>query len=101
MRAPSFKVIVVLPAYNEQDNILGLLQSISESMSDARLDFQIIVVNDGSSDRTPEILREQAALLPLMVHVHETNLGLGATIRDGLNYANRISSSKDVIVTMD
>jgi dolichol-phosphate mannosyltransferase len=101
MRAPSFKVTVVLPAYNEQDNLVGLLQSISESLSDGHLDFQIIVVNDGSSDRTPEILREQEAILPLTVLAHETNQGLGATIRDGLNYANQISNSKDVIVTMD
>jgi dolichol-phosphate mannosyltransferase len=101
MRASSFKVIVVLPAYNEQENLAGLLQSLSESLSDAHLDFQIIVVNDGSSDRTSEILREQKALLPLIVYAHETNQGLGATIRDGLNYANKISNSKDVIVTMD
>jgi dolichol-phosphate mannosyltransferase len=101
MRAPSFKVIVVLPAYNEQDNIAGLLQSISESLSDAYLDFQILVVNDGSADRTPEILKEQEALLPLKVYTHEKNQGLGATIRDGLYYANQISKPKDVIVTMD
>jgi dolichol-phosphate mannosyltransferase len=101
MRAPSFKVIVVLPAYNEQDNLTGLLQSLSESLSDAYLDFQIIVVNDGSSDRTPEILKEQEGKLPIKVYTHEQNQGLGATIRDGLYYANQISHSKDVIVTMD
>ena len=100
MRAP-FKVIVVLPAYNEQANISGLLQSISENLSDACLDFQIIVVNDGSSDRTAEILKEQAAQLPLKVYTHDQNQGLGPTIRDGLGYANQISNSKDVIVTMD
>jgi glycosyltransferase involved in cell wall biosynthesis len=33
MRVPSFRVIVVLPAYNEQDNISGLLQSIFEQRS--------------------------------------------------------------------
>ncbi len=101
MRAPSFRVIVVLPAYNEQDNISGLLQNLSESLSDAYLDFQIIVVNDGSSDRTPEILKEQESKVPLKVYTHEQNQGLGATIRDGLYYANKISNPKDVIVTMD
>jgi dolichol-phosphate mannosyltransferase len=101
MRAPTFKVIVVLPAFNEQDNLSGLLGAISESLSNAGLEFQIIVVNDGSSDRTAEILKEQAAKLPLKVYTHKRNQGLGATIRDGLRYAHQISNSKDVIVTMD
>jgi dolichol-phosphate mannosyltransferase len=101
MHAPSFKVIVVLPAYNEQENLPGLLQSLSESLSDAYLDFQIVVVNDGSSDRTAEILKEREGKLPLKVLTHERNQGLGATMRDGLYYANQISNSKDVIVTMD
>jgi dolichol-phosphate mannosyltransferase len=101
MHAPSFKVIVVLPAYNEQENLAGLLQSLSESLSDAYLDFRIIVVNDGSSDRTPEILKEQEGKLPLKVYTHARNQGLGATIRDGLQYANQTANSKDVIVTMD
>jgi dolichol-phosphate mannosyltransferase len=101
MRAPSFKVIVVLPVYNEQDNISGLIQSLSETLPDAFLDFQIIVVDDGSSDRTAEILKELALTAPLKVYRHEQNQGLGATIRDGLYFANQISGPKDVIVTMD
>lgn len=101
MPAPTFKVIVVLPAFNEQDNLSGLLEAISQSLSDAGLEFQIIAVNDGSSDRTAEILKEQAAKLPLKVYTHERNQGLGPTIRDGLCYANQISNPEDVIVTMD
>lgn len=101
MRTPSFKVIVVLPAYNEQENLRGLLLSLSESLSDANLDFQIIVVNDGSSDRTGEILKEQEGKLPLKVYTHVQNQGLGATMRDGLRLANQISNPKDIIVTMD
>jgi dolichol-phosphate mannosyltransferase len=101
MRASSFKVIIVLPAYNEEDNIPGLLQSLAEALPDAFLDFQIIVVDDGSSDRTAEILKEHESIMPLKVYRHERNQGLGATIRDGLYFANQISKPKDVIVTMD
>src|SRR5215472_18017220 len=101
MRPPSFKVIVVLPAYNEEENLAGLLQSLAETLPDAFLDFQIVVVDDGSSDRTPQILREHEATIPLKAYRHQVNQGLGATIRDGLFYANQMAGPKDVIVTMD
>lgn len=101
MRTPSFKVIVVLPVYNEEVNLSGLLPGLAESLTDAFLNFQVLVVDDGSSDRTAAILKEQETHLPLRVYTHEQNQGLGATIRDGLYYANQIAAPKDVIVTMD
>ncbi len=100
-RRPSFKVIIVLPAYNEEENLAGLLDSLAESLSDAQMDFEVIVVDDGSSDRTPDILKSHKASLPLRAHRHEQNQGLGATIRDGLYIASQIAGPKDVVVTMD
>jgi dolichol-phosphate mannosyltransferase len=101
MRTPSFKVIVVLPAYNEQENLPGLLDNLAETLADAYLDFEVIVVDDGSSDSTPEILNKHQTKLPLRAHRHERNQGLGATIRDGLYFANQIARPKDVVLTMD
>jgi dolichol-phosphate mannosyltransferase len=101
LRVSSFKVIVVLPAYNEQENLPGLLDNLAEALVDASLDFEIVVVDDGSSDSTPNILDKQATQLPLRVQRHERNQGLGATIRDGLYFANKIAGAKDVVLTMD
>ncbi len=101
LRVSSFKVIVVLPAYNEQENLPGLLDNLAEALADASLDFEIVVVDDGSSDSTPNILDRQATQLPLRVQRHERNQGLGATIRDGLYFANKIAGAKDVVLTMD
>src|ERR1700730_7145050 len=81
------RIIVVLPAYNEEANIGNLLRRIFESLTDETLGFSIIVVNDGSSDRTQQILEEYGREFPLVVHRHEKNQGLGATIRDGLRQA--------------
>ena len=92
---------MVLPAYNEEANIGNLLRRIFESLTDENLGFSIIVVNDGSSDRTRQILEEYGRDFPLIVHHHEENQGLGATIRDGLRHAADVASERDIIITMD
>jgi len=98
---PSYKVIVVLPAYNEEANIGRLLDRIEEHSADGFLNYQVVVVNDGSRDRTPEILEEYARKMPVAVYHHTVNQGLGTTIRDGITYATKIAGDKDIIVTMD
>ncbi|MFQ5736326.1 MAG: glycosyltransferase [Thermodesulfobacteriota bacterium] len=95
------KVHIVLPAYNEENNLGKLLDSIHETLVDAGLSYQVIVVDDGSSDRTGEIARERSASMPIMIKRHEVNLGLGATIRDGLYAAAEQAAARDIIITMD
>ena len=59
------KVLVVLPAYNEEQNIGPLLDRIDEALNEERLSFTVLVVDDGSHDRTLEIIeqyREQTDL---------------------------------------
>ena len=95
------RIIVVLPAYNEEANIGNLLRRIFESLTDEHLGFSIIVVDDGSSDRTHQILEEYGRDFPLMIHRHAENQGLGATIRDGLREAAAVASERDIVITMD
>lgn len=94
-------IIVVLPAYNEEANIASLLRGIFEALGDEHLGFSVIVVNDGSSDRTEHILEEMGRDLPLIVQHHEQNQGLGATLRDGLREAAERAGDRDIIITMD
>ena len=89
------RILVVLPAYNEEANIGNLLRRIFESLTDEHLGFSIIVVNDGSSDRTQQILEEYGREFPLTVHRHESNQGLGATMRDGLRQAAEVASEPE------
>jgi dolichol-phosphate mannosyltransferase len=95
------RVIVVLPAYNEEANLGNLLRRIFESLTDERLGFSIIVVDDGSSDRTQQILEEYGRDFPLTIHRHTRNQGLGATIRDGLREAAAMANERDIVITMD
>lgn len=76
---------IVLPAYNEETNIS---KSVDEAASFAKKrfdDFEIIVVDDGSTDRTAAVLRAMAETHQnLRVISHPKNLGYGATVWDGL-----------------
>ena len=97
----SARVIVVLPAYNEEQNIGRLLDSIDTAMQDEQLPYQVLVVEDGSRDGTLRVLESYLDRVPLRIHRHEVNQGLGITIRDGLQIAAQIADDADIVVTMD
>ena len=94
-------MIVVLPAYNEEANLGSLLERIDRDLTDELLPYRILVVDDGSRDRTADILAAAACSLPLTIFRHERNQGLGATIRDGLRLATEMAGEHDIVVTMD
>jgi dolichol-phosphate mannosyltransferase len=96
------RVLVVLPAYNEEENIGELLSQIQFALEeDSKTDYKVFVVNDGSRDQTASIVSERSLSMPITLITHEVNLGLGATIRDGLYAAVQDSLPKDIVITMD
>jgi dolichol-phosphate mannosyltransferase len=95
------EIVIVLPAYNEQDNIGTLLDRIRAAMTDSGLAYRVIVVDDGSRDRTLEVIDACAKRLPITVSRHQVNQGLGITIRDGLLLATKAAAANDIVVTMD
>lgn len=96
------KVLVVLPAYNEEENIGELLDQIQFALEeDSKTEYKVFVVNDGSRDNTAAIVEEKAKTMPIDLFTHPVNLGLGATIRDGLYRAVQASNPKDIVITMD
>lgn len=96
------EVLIVLPAYNEAENIGELLDQIREHLSfESQLKYRIFIVDDGSSDDTYAIALEKSKIMPITILQHKVNQGLGATIRDGLYEAVNYSSPKDIVVTMD
>ena len=78
---------LVIPAYNEARRLLPSLQRIDEYLSSRPYASELVVVNDGSTDRTSELVRGFAASTPHRVQVrlvaHERNRGKGATVRTG------------------
>lgn len=100
MRAQG-KVFVVLPSYNEGPNLRALFSGIHACLNDAGLPYEVVLVDDGSSDITPVVLSEAKEKYPLTVVQHPRNRGLAETMRDGLLEAIRRADDTDVIVTMD
>jgi dolichol-phosphate mannosyltransferase len=98
---PSYRVLVVLPVYNEEANIGQLLEHIDEHLTDSLIAHRIVAVDDGSADRSSQILEEYCQRQPMDVYRHPVNQGLGATIRDGLLFASKIADDNDIIITMD
>lgn len=76
-------VSVCFPAYNEEATVGDVLQEAHELLAPSGLDYEILVCNDGSSDRTGEIIHTLAARLPrLRVLDHPRNLGIRASFED-------------------
>jgi len=94
-------VIVVLPAYNEAARIGRLLERIDDALGDAAIGYRVVVVDDGSTDETAEVVAAHAHSMPVELLRHDGNRGLGVTIRDGLHYALAAAGERDVLVTMD
>mgnify|MGYP001266273018 CR=1 FL=1 len=100
-RVPRERIIVVLPAYNEEEGLPPLLAAIDQAMHDDGLAYEVIVVDDGSKDQTYQVAEQYSHLMPLRIHRHEKNQGLGATVRDGLRIAVEGCGDRDIVVAMD
>lgn len=92
---------IALPAYNEELSLPPLLERIADAMAEATLPYKVIVVNDGSRDRTAEIVSEYSQHMPILLENHPVNMGLGATMRDGVLKAIELAEPQDIVVTMD
>jgi len=94
-------ILIILPAYNEEVSLPPLLPKINETMHTNNLDYKIILVNDGSKDKTESLANEYKKDMPIDIINHKYNRGLGETIRDGFEYAAEICSDDDIIVRLD
>lgn len=77
------KVLLIIPAYNEEENILNTYKDIIEYNKKNRTSFDVIVINDCSTDKTKKILEDNN--IPHINLIH--NLGIGGAVQTGYKYA--------------
>jgi dolichol-phosphate mannosyltransferase len=94
-------IFILLPAYNEESSIDGLLSRIKTVLEADRTAYKVIVVNDGSKDATGRLLSEWMSRIPLEVIHHRINRGLGETSRDMFERACELAAPDDVFIRMD
>lgn len=95
-------VYILLPAYNEEKSLNHLLPKIQKVFeNEISSDYHIIVCDDGSNDRTLEILQSYKETLPLTIITHTINRGLGETSRDLFEKAAAMANDDDILIRMD
>ena len=77
------KVLLIVPSYNEEDNVLSNYKKIVDYNKKHNTNYDVIVINDGSKDKTEEICIENN--IPHISLVH--NLGIGGAVQTGYKYA--------------
>lgn len=87
------KLTIVIPCYNEKDNILGIVKKVNEI---PEFEKEIIVVDDYSTDGTRDILEAEVKPLVSQILYHEVNCGKGAALRTGFTH-----TTGDVVIIQD
>lgn len=94
-------LFVLLPAYNEEGSIADLLERLDFNLNKSGIPYRIVIVDDGSRDRTLEILERYSGKDNVAILRHDRNLGLGAAIRTGMINILKEAADEDIVVTMD
>ncbi|MFN9630903.1 MAG: glycosyltransferase family 2 protein [Cyanobacteriota bacterium] len=96
-RVATPQLSVVVPLYNEEDSLRQLVGQLLKALRPLGLPFELVLVDDGSRDRTPQLLGELAAEVPELVAVLlRRNYGQTAAMAAGFD-----SSRAPIIVTLD
>ncbi len=88
-------ISIILPVYNEAENLTVLLPALSQTLDALGLNYEIVVVDDGSTDETPSALREMNNLQLRVVRLRR-NSGQTAALMAGIRFARG-----EVLISMD
>lgn len=90
---------VVIPVYNEETTLKTLVTRVTETPTPDNVRRTLILIDDGSTDNTSEIIAALAQQDDIRVYTHETNMGKGAALRTGFKAA--LDAGADLILIQD
>ena len=82
---PAIKLTILIPAFNEAATIIEILDAVNAQAIDG-VTFEVVVIDDGSTDRTVELLEQNPSLYTELIK-RKDNGGKGAAVKDGLAVA--------------
>jgi len=90
LETSNISISVFFPCHNEQDNVEGMARKTLDVLEKLDADYELIIVNDGSTDETGKIAEKVAEenKRVKVIH-HETNLGYGAALQSGFRAAKK------------
>lgn len=90
MESNHLVVTIIMPALNEEENILEALDNTLSAFKEFGIKGEIIVINDGSIDSTPLLIEHRMKEYPSIIRMisHDTPKGIGASFWDGVDLAN-------------
>ncbi|MCA9000240.1 MAG: glycosyltransferase family 2 protein [Planctomycetaceae bacterium] len=80
---------IIIPVFNEERTIEEVLRNVLRRADVQGWDYELLVVDDGSTDATAEIIARLSREIPIHVISHKMNRGKGAAIRTGLEHASK------------
>jgi len=95
------KVLLMLPAYNEEDSLPQLLSRIIKTFTNFGINGEILLVNDGSKDKTLQIAQNFKSEYKMHIHDIQPNAGLSNAMREGFKKSLSLINEDDVLIVMD
>ncbi len=90
-------ISIVIPIYNESESIVFLVEEIISVMESSKINFELILVNDGSNDSTLKILNDLSSKIKELIVINfRRNYGQTAAMAAGFDYSNG-----EIIITLD
>jgi glycosyltransferase involved in cell wall biosynthesis len=90
-------ISIIIPVFNEESKISAVLTHVKEILNESLLDYEILVVNDGSVDKSLQVIQEEEKLdSRVKVLSYEQNRGKGYAVKQGV-----VQSNGDVVLFLD
>jgi len=94
-------IFVLLPVFNEEKNIEYVISDVSGVLTNLKENFLIVVVNDGSTDKTKEVLARISDAVPFKLINFKENKGINVVFKKGIMRICSEAKEDDILISMD